>query len=302
MADRARRLGPVGVARDGNREQRRGRRLPTSSCVAGPNASWSARLALSFAIADRTGAEDTSPWTTIWAGSTPMPGKSRFSATKPCLDGKRSGSVLSPEKPVSIASTGSGEREQERRRRDETHERPPHHSADERRPEAALRAGAADRPAADHGDPQRVHPVAEQAQHSGQQRQRREHRDDADEDRAEREAPQDRVGHQEHPEHREHERDAAEENGPARGRSGRHDRVDLLQPAHALLPVAREDEERVVDPEGEAHRRDHVHDEERDLERLADERRQSNRDHDRRAARAAPARGPPRPPRTRARG
>ena len=62
---------------------------------------------MSLSIADRTGAVDTSPWTTICAGSTPMPGKSRFSATNPCLEGNRSGSVLSPEKPVSIARTGA---------------------------------------------------------------------------------------------------------------------------------------------------------------------------------------------------
>ena len=154
---------------------------------------------------------------------------------------------------MSIASTGRASRSRSAVAATRLHERPPHHSVDERRPEAALRAGAADRPAADHGDSERVDPVAEQAQHSGQQRQRREHRDDADEDRAEREAAQDRVGHEEHPEHREHEGDPAEEDGPARRRSGRDDRVDLLQPARALLPVAREDEERVVDPEGEAH-------------------------------------------------
>ena len=132
----------------------------------------------------------------------------------------------------------------------------------------------------DHGDPQCVHPIAEQAQHCGQERQRREHRDDAHKDRAQGEAPQDGVGDQKHAEHREHKRDAAEEDGPTRSSPGRHDRVDLLQPATAFFPVTREDEERVVDPKGEAHRRDHVHDEERDFERLPDECGQGNRDHD----------------------
>ena len=151
----------------------------------------------------------------------------------------------------------------------------------ERRPEAAFGAGASDRPSPNDRDPKRVHPVAEQAQHRGQKRQRREHRDDADEDRAQRKAAQDRVGHEKHAEHREHEGHPTEENGPARRRSGRHDRIDLLEPAHALFPVAGKDEERVVDPEREAHRRDHVHDEEGDIECLADESGQGNCDHDR---------------------
>ena len=56
-------------------------------------------------------------------------------------------------------------REQERRRRNEARERPAQHPADERGPETAPRAGTVDRPAPDHGDLQRVHPVAEQAQH-----------------------------------------------------------------------------------------------------------------------------------------
>ncbi len=89
---------------------RAGRAVSDRSWVAGPNASWSARLAFSSSIADRTGAEATSPLTTICAGSTPTPGKSRFSASKPCLEGKRSGSVVSPEKPVLMASTGAAQR------------------------------------------------------------------------------------------------------------------------------------------------------------------------------------------------
>ena len=179
---------------------------------------------------------------------------------------------------------GQGRGKQKRRRRHEADEWAAHDAADERRPEAALGAGAVDRPAADHRDLERVYSVAEQAQHGGQQRQRRDHRDDADEDRAERETAQDRVRHQQHPAHREHESHAAEEHSPARGRPGGHDRVGLLQPAPALFPEPREDEERVVDPEREPHRRDHVHHEERDLERLADERSQCDRDHDREQA------------------
>ena len=45
--------------------------------------------------------------------------------------------------------------------------------------------------------------------------------------------------------------------------------------------IAGDDEERVVDPEREAHPRDHVHHEDREVERLADERREPERDDDR---------------------
>ena len=52
-------------------------------------------------------------------------------------------------------------------------------------------------------------------------------------------------------------------------------------PCAALLPVAGDDEERVVDPEREAHAREHVDHEDRELELLRDERRQPERDDDR---------------------
>ena len=59
---------------------------------------------------------------------------------------------------------------------------------------------------------------------------------------------------------------AAEEHRPARRRPGRRDRVELLAPALALLAVAGDDEERVVDAERQAHAGEHVHDEHRELE------------------------------------
>ncbi len=48
-----------------------------------------------------------------------------------------------------------------------------------------------------------------------------------------------------------------------------------------LLAVPGDDEERVVDPERETHAREHVHDEDRQLELLRDDGRQSERDEDR---------------------
>ena len=59
------------------------------------------------------------------------------------------------------------------------------------------------------------------------------------------------------------------------------DRVVHLATRGPLLAVAGEDEERVVDPDGEAHHRQHVHDEERELEDLADGGRDRQRDDDR---------------------
>ena len=59
------------------------------------------------------------------------------------------------------------------------------------------------------------------------------------------------------------------------------DRVELLAAAAALLAVAGDDEERVVDPEREAHPGEHVHDEDRELERLREERGEPQRDDDR---------------------
>jgi len=119
------------------------------------------------------------------------------------------------------------------------------------------------------------------AQQRRQERQGRDHRDDADEDGADRQAAQDRVGHEHHAGEREHEGDAAEDHGAARRRARGRDRVELLPPAPALLAVARDDEERVVDAEREAHAREHVDDEEGELERLSDERGEGERDGDR---------------------
>ena len=53
--------------------------------------------------------------------------------------------------------------------------------------------------------------------------------------------------------------------------AGRGDGVDLVEAAVPLLAVAGDDEERVVDADREAHHRDHVGDEERELEGLAEQ-------------------------------
>ena len=59
------------------------------------------------------------------------------------------------------------------------------------------------------------------------------------------------------------------------------DRVVLGEPVRALLAVARDDEQRVVDPEREPHPREHVHDEDRELELEREDRDEAERDDDR---------------------
>ena len=83
------------------------------------------------------------------------------------------------------------------------------------------------------------------------------------------------------PQERDHEGRAAEENRSARRPSRRLDRRLLGATLAALLPEARDDEERVVDPEREPHRGQHVDDEERELPGLAHERDERERDRDR---------------------
>jgi hypothetical protein len=90
-------------------------------------------------------------------------------------------------------------------------------------------------------------------------------RDRADGDRAE-----DRVRHQEHADQREHDRRAREQHGAVGGGAGDGDGLADGQAGAALLAEARDDEQRVVDPDGEAHHHEHVHDDEVEDEHLAD--------------------------------
>ena len=151
---------------------------------------------------------------------------------------------------------------------------------DDRAPEAALPARLLGR-AAEEGDAKRVHAVAEQREDGGEQRQRGDHGDDPDEDRAGGEAAEDRARNEQEPEHREHEGDPAEEDGAAGGGARGGDRVELLPPLQPLLPIAGEGEERVVDPEGEAHADQHVLGEDGEVVRLRQERHERERDDDR---------------------
>src|SRR5262249_59416263 len=57
------------------------------------------------------------------------------------------------------------------------------------------------------------------------------------------------------------------------------DSAEFVAASAALLAVARDDEQRVVDPERETHSCEHVHEEHRELELLGEQRGESKRDH-----------------------
>ena len=176
---------------------------------------------------------------------------------------------------------GNREREQPRDRDSERERRVPQDRGHDPAPEPSLGRVRASDVAADVRDPEPVDAVAPHAEQRGKQGQRGGNRRDPDEDRAEREAPHDRGRDDEHPEERDDERRAAEQHRAARGRARPRDRVLLLEPVRALLAVAGDDEERVVDPERETHPREHVDGEGRERELERDDRDQAERDDDR---------------------
>ncbi len=165
----------------------------------------------------------------------------------------------------------------------EEHDRPRHDRAGEPVPEAALRVvgGVDARPL---GQPRPVDPVAEQAEDRGQERHRGGEGADRDEDRAAGEAPEHRHRDDQHPEESEHHGEAAEEDRAARGAARATDRLELLEALLPLFAVARDDEQRVVDADRQADHRDHVLHEHVEVEQLADERDQAERDTDREQA------------------
>jgi hypothetical protein len=122
---------------------------------------------------------------------------------------------------------------------------------------------------------QAIDVVAQQGQDRRQQCECREHGRDDHTDGADAERDEDRGRHEEHRRERQHHDEAGEEDRAA-GRAARAlDGVHLLVAALALLAVARDDEERVIDAHCQADHGDHVGDEERQLQQLADERGQA---------------------------
>ena len=139
--------------------------------------------------------------------------------------------------------------------------RPPHDAVREALPDAAVAVGAARGEPAHEGHARGVDAVAEQAQQRGEQRERGEQRGEDDEHRADAHADREVDRDDDHAEHGEDDRHAAEEDGPVGAGARGGDGVDLLQAAGALFPIAADDEQRVVDADGEAHRREDVQDE-----------------------------------------
>jgi hypothetical protein len=172
------------------------------------------------------------------------------------------------------------EREQQAGGDHEARDGAAHDPVDDRAPEAALTARLLGG-AAEEGDPERVHAVAEQCEDGGKQRQRGDHGDDPDQDRAGGQAAEDRARNEQEPEHREHEGDPAEEDGATGGGARCGDRLELLPLPQPFLPIAGEGEERVVDSEGEAHADQHVLGEDGDVVRLRQQCDEGERHHDR---------------------
>ena len=143
------------------------------------------------------------------------------------------------------------------------------------------RAGHALRQLADERHAQRVDAIAEQADQRRQEGQGRDERGEHDQDRAQAETDGDVHGHHGHADHGDHDREAAEEDGAAGRCSGRRDSVGLGQPAAALLAIAADDEQRVVDAHREAQHRDDVRREHAHRVELPDQRDQAEREQDR---------------------
>ena len=179
------------------------------------------------------------------------------------------------------AEDRDGGRDHQADAEDEAQHGPAQDGLDDRPPEAALAGVGTAEVAAEDRHAHGVDAVAEQAEQRRQQRQRGDDRDDADDDRPGGEAAHDRRRHEEHPEQGDDERAAAEEHGPAGRRAGEADRVGLLQPVRPFLAEARDDEERVVDPERQPHPGEHVHDEDREVELQREQRDEPEADQDR---------------------
>ena len=132
-------------------------------------------------------------------------------------------------------------------------QRPPHDAPGQCRPEAAGRVLAPRGEPARH-EPQPVEPVAEPVDEHGKDGQRGQHRHGRDQQPRQPEASHERHGHEEHQRQPDRHRRAAEDDGPP----GRVHRVDdgLLAtvPGVPLLPVAVDDQQRVVDRDAEPDR------------------------------------------------
>jgi hypothetical protein len=125
------------------------------------------------------------------------------------------------------------------------------------RPDAGLAAlsGAL----ADERDPAAVDAVAELGQHGGQHGQRADHRDADDEDRAGRHRAEALVAGEVHARHRGHDGEAGDEDGAPGRRGGGLEGGLGVTARLALLALAADVEQRVVDADREADEQDDGH-------------------------------------------
>ena len=152
------------------------------------------------------------------------------------------------------AEGGNGEAEEHGRRDAAPGQRTGRDGAGETAPQRVGRAGPG---AATRGErqPDGVDLVAEHREDRRQRGGRGDDRDEHDEDRAEGEAREQATG-DEHPGHRDDDGEAGDDDGPAGGRPGEGDRVAHVGARGPLLPRPADDEERVVDADGEADEQD----------------------------------------------
>src|SRR5258708_3349763 len=141
-----------------------------------------------------------------------------------------------------------------------------HHPSGHGSPDPGLGSAGAPEVLAHDGQAQRVHPIADQAEHRRQQGQRGGDGYDSDDHRAGGQAPKYGHRYQEHAKQGDDESAPAEEHGAASGGPGDPDRRLLAAAVAAFLPEARDHEQRVVDAERQAHSGHHADDEDREAE------------------------------------
>ena len=159
------------------------------------------------------------PSTTMFTGSVAPLGKSRCSASSPCLATVSSGSASSRRRPSQAEHRG-GERQQHDGGGDQADRRAAHDREDGAPPDGALLAGRRRDAPPEPRHPQPIDAVAEHHQQRRVEGQRDDDRDHTDDQGAGAEAAQRGVGHEQHRDHRQRERGSAEDH---RARGGVRD-------------------------------------------------------------------------------
>ena len=122
--------------------------------------------------------------------------------------------------------------------------------------------------------------VAQERQHRGQEGRAATTAEEHDRDGAQAQRNEDRGRHEQERRERQHDDEAGEEDRSTGGAPSAFKGVDLVPAAQLLLAIARDDEEGVVDADGQADHGDHVGHEERQLHDLADDGGQAEGDED----------------------